>query len=183
MSVRDNVIVAVITTAGAIGGAGITNLDTIAQLVTGTETVTAEYSGYRPTGNFETEFRIFLEVSGVRATTEDLPDQLIDAQRNNLVTAFPGAQEEIDRILNLAREEQPEFSEIVDLFFPTYEKYYSVDEIQELNKFYSTELMQNMVKKSRVINAELAPILTSVQQDVMMRLTDRIVASESLSVR
>ena len=73
-------MVAIIGAVGLVVGAAISNMDKIGPAVRGTRTFTVEYEGYKPTGIFETEFRYYFEVSGLRSSIEDLQGQLIEAQ-------------------------------------------------------------------------------------------------------
>ena len=166
------------TTAALIGAIGlvlgtvVSNVDDIYQLLSGTKTITAEYSGYQPTGVFETELRYYYEVTGLRVAVVDLQERLIDSQVTLLTAEFPEDREEIERIANAVREESPQVSELIDVVVPIFEKYFTVEEIQELNRFYSTEIMQGTVSKQRLVNAEAAPILAELQQDLITRVTD-----------
>ena len=171
---RNSKTTALITAVGVIFGAAITNVDKIVRLAKGEQAVTAEYSDYRPTGVFETEFRYYYEVSGARADMEDLEGRLVEAQRQEAIEGGLGSEEEIDALLEILIREAPQFDEIMKLILPIYEKYYTVQEIQELNRFYSTAPMQDMVRKDRLINVELTPELVKLQQDYLDRVTPAI---------
>ena len=165
---------ALITAAGIVFGAAITNLDTVVRVVKGTQAVTAEYSGYRPTGRFETEFRYHLDISGARADMESFEAQFLEAFRQELVDEDPEAEDDIDALIDIITEEAPRFDEVLELMLPIYKRHYTVEEIQELNRFYSTAPMQNMVRKDSVINAELAPLIVRLQQDYIDRVAPAI---------
>ena len=171
---RNSRTTALITAAGVVFGATITNLDAIVRVVKGTEAVTAEYSGYRPTGVFETEFRYHYEVSGARADLEDLEDRFLEVVRQELINEDPESEEQINALIEVVTEEAPQFDEILELTLPIYERHYTVEDIQELNRFYSTVPMQDMVRKDRLINAELAPLLVQLQQDYIDRIAPAI---------
>ena len=49
----------------------------------------------------------------------------------------------------------PTFDERIAIILPVYSKYYTVAEIQNLIKLYSTEDMLNMSKRDDLINEEL----------------------------
>ena len=165
---------ALIGAGGAVVGALLSNVDDIYRLASRTETVTVQYSGYQPTGIFETELRYFYEVSGVRSTIEDMANRLLETRRIELITQFPERQEAIERALDAVREEVPHVSEIIDIMIPVFEKHYTVEEVQELNRFYSTEIMQNMARKQVLINPEIAPIIDELNQDTMARIEEHI---------
>lgn len=166
---------ALITAIGVVFGAAITNVDGLGRLVKGVQAVTAEYSGYAPTGVFETEFRYYYEVSGARADVEDFEDRVVEATRQELIQGDPQLEEEINALFEIMTEEAPQFDEVMELILPIYEAHYTVQEIQKLNRFYSTTPLQDMVRKDRLINAELAPVFVQLQQDYIERITPAIV--------
>ena len=161
---------AVITAVGIVLGAAITNLDTIVRLTKGVQAVTVEYSGYRPTGVFETEFRYYHEVSGARADMEDLEERLVQTLRQRWIESAPESIEQVDALIEIAVQEAPQFDEIIEMVLPIYERHYTVHEIQVLNRFYSTAAMQDMVRKDRLINVELAPVVVQLQQEYINRV-------------
>ena len=57
---------------------------------------------------------------------------------------------------------------------PVYQKHFSLTEIQESNKFYSTDVMQGMVKKTPLVAQDAAPIQTKILNDCMERLSARL---------
>ena len=67
-------------------------------------------------------------------------------------------------------EELPKFDSLVETFMPIYVKYYTLAEIQELNKFYSTDIMQQLVKTQPLIMQDAAPLFTKMYMDMQQRL-------------
>lgn len=169
------------TTAALIGAAGLV----LGAIVSNVGDIYRQFfppNNYRPTGVFETELRYYYEVSGARATIEDLQDQLIDSQVTLLLTQLPENRDVIERIANATREETPEFSEIIDVMAPIFERYFTVEEMQELNRFYSTEIIQGMIIKERLVNTEAAPIMAQMQQDIIRRIIDNFNTSTLESI-
>ena len=64
--------------------------------------------------------------------------------------------------------------DVIKNLLPVYKNYFSIEELQELNKFYSTEIMQNMTKKNVGLTIEAAPIQIKLMNDYQKRLNDRI---------
>lgn len=132
------------------------------------------YSGYEPTGDFETELRYYLEVSGFRKWATEYPAQFATSYENSLIAQQPKNAKAIHDIMDIAREQSPKYDDLVQMILPIYQKYYSIEELQELNKFYSTRAMQEMVKKLPLISQELAPIQSKLMQEQMGKLQLRL---------
>lgn len=129
---------------------------------------------YRATGNFETELRIYFEISGVRATMENMQQQLAYSYIIELTAQYPENVEIIDAVINAALEEAITFDEVIKKLLPVYRKYFTIQEIQELNKFYSTEIMQNMINKLPLLTQEVAPLQVELFQDFERRFETRL---------
>ena len=136
--------------------------------------VEAKYSGYRPTGNFETELRYYFEVAGVRQTMESMQAQLLGNIKADLLSKNPDDAAEIASIVEAAEKEAPKLDDILRDFVPVYQKHFSLQEIQELNKFYSTEIMQGLVKKMPLLTQDAAPIQVKMMNEFMKRFQSRL---------
>jgi len=66
----NEIIIAILGLVGVLATAVISNWD---KMFPNRGTVAARYEGYRPTGNFETELRYNLEVTGARKSFEGIP--------------------------------------------------------------------------------------------------------------
>lgn len=165
------IIIAALGLFGVLATGVLSNLD---KILPGRGVVKAEYAGYQPTGEFETELRYYLEISGTRKIVQSSIDTLLEALRAQLKAQHPTEGEDIDRFLSIAKEEQIRFDEIVDLVIPVYSRYFTVTEIQELNKFYSTRQMRDMTNKLPQIQKELAPLVTTVMMQTQQRVTRRL---------
>ena len=165
------ITVALISLVGLIAVAVITKYDGRS---TPTNTMQVTYSGYRPTSKFDTEFRYFIDVSGTRAAVESMQSTVVDQIRNIAISQHPNRVEEINSIFETALKEAPTLDEIVQKYLPVYRKHFTVREIQELNKFYSTEIMQNMVTKLPVIQHEVQPLMAELLQEYQTALMSRL---------
>ena len=67
--------------------------------------------------------------------------------------------------MNTALEAGPTFDETVAAEVPIYAKYYTVAEIQELNRFYSTEIMQQYLKKEPLVQQETTRAIVKLVTD------------------
>ncbi|WP_400171964.1 DUF2059 domain-containing protein [Pseudomonas caricapapayae] len=152
---RVKIVGVIMGVVGTLGTALFNNWD---KLFHEQDTVQATYSGYRPTGNFETEFRYYLEVSGARATMEYMQQQMSQAAKADLIAKRPEDAELIIKYADRMTKEAPRFEDVIKSLMPLYQKHFSLTEIQELNKFYSTDVMQGLVKKQPLLIQEAIPI-------------------------
>jgi hypothetical protein len=80
--------------------------------------------------------------------------------------------------MTVAIEMQPTYDQVVKTILPVYQKYFTIPELQELNKFYSTEAMQNMSAKLPLIMQDLRPIqvkqMHELQQKFLAKLTETL---------
>ena len=77
-------------------------------------------------------------------------------------------------MIDILSEESLSLDDVIKAYMPVYKKYYTIEELQELNKFYSTDLMQSMVKKNPSIAQELAPIQMELLTDHAEKLKKRL---------
>jgi hypothetical protein len=157
-SANAQITIAIIGLVGVLATALVSNWDKLFQ---DRGVVTARYEGYRPTGNFETELRYFLEVTGNRKLYESLPKQSINAviSQDPRLSQDPKGAEELKEMFEHA---MVRFDEVVQAMLPIYSKYFSLTDLQRLNKFYSTEEMQNLVNKQPMLLQEVMPIIAKM---------------------
>ena len=146
----------IITTVGVIAVALFANWDKVFPEKDETKEI---YKSYRITGDYETEVRIFFEVSGLRQAIETQFEQEEQIIRDLLSADMKGEGAEVkkeflDKIIKLLKEEMGNHEKHLKKMLPIYRKYYSIEEIQELNKFFSTEIMQSRRKKDALVQKE-----------------------------
>lgn len=162
------IVVAIIGVVGVIVTAVLSNWD---KLFRKDEIIQAKVTGdYRPTGNFETELRYYFEVSGTRAATESMQQQILQNQKIVLLSANPEDAETINSRFDTITKEAIRFEDVIKALLPVYQKYFTLNEIQELNKFYSTEVMQRMVAKMPLVAQDSAPTQVKLLNDYYQRL-------------
>lgn len=137
------------------------------------------FIGYRLTDDFETELRYYIEVSGTRKTIESMQEQVLNQEKMQLLQQYPADSEKTERLFQIIKEEAITVDEVVKEMIPIYKNHFTLEEIQELNKFYSTEIMQSMIKKMPLVNQEFAPIQLRMMKDYYKRVYARIVAELS----
>jgi hypothetical protein len=170
-SKKNEITIAIIGLIGILLTGVLSNWD---KIFPDPEVIIVSFSGYRETGNFETELRYYFEVSGVRATMENMQQQLANSFKIELTAQYPENREEIDAVINVALKEAITLDEVIKKLLPVYRKHFTVQEIQELNRFYSTEIMQNMINKMPLLTQEMAPLQVELFQDFERRFETRL---------
>lgn len=168
---RNEIAIAIIGLTGVLATAVFSNWD---KMFPPESVIEARYSGYRPTGNFETELRYFYEVSGTRATVDYMMDELMGAMKTQFISQYPADAKEIDAVMKVVAEETASIDSIISESVPIYRKHFTIEQIQELNKFYSTEIMQDMINKMPLVVKDFAPIQMKLMQDTQNRVISRM---------
>jgi len=169
----NEVIVAIVGVVGVIVTAVLSNWD---KMFPDKNKITAKVKGYTPTGNYETELRTFFNVSGTRAVIENMTFQLLQQMMLQTIQQYPEDAEEITMIFRTIAEESVTLDDVIRKLLPIYQKYYSIENLQELNRFYSTEIMQQMVKHCQAMAVESAPLqleLINENQEKIFFLIER----------
>jgi hypothetical protein len=165
---ESTIVVAIIGLVGVLATALFSNWDKLfGNVVQARATRT-------PTDNFETELRYYFEVSGTRAATESMQQQMIQNQKLDLLSMYPQDAEMINREFDAIAREAIRFEDVIKALLPVYQKHFTLGEIQELNKFYSTDVMRGMVTKMPLITQEAAPIQVRLLSDYFQRLGERL---------
>lgn len=164
-------IIALIGLVGVVVTAVLSNWD---KLFGKKPKVQAAYSGYRPTGDFETELRYYFDVSGTRRTMESMQDQVLLNAKMELISKEPSDAAEIEKVFEAIKDEAIRVDDVIAEMTPIYKEHFTVEEMQELNKFYSTDVMQKMSHKYPLLVQDAAPILVRMQNDFECRLEARL---------
>lgn len=165
----NEIIVAVIGLVGGVVVAVLSNWDKLFHNM-----VTAKVSDYTPSGDFETEVRHFVELSGVRAQTVQMVEQVLASQENALLAQYPDEGEDVRTAFRIAREQSAKWDDFISVLIPIWRKYYEVSDVEELNRFYSTKPMRSFVAKSPHIANDYMPIMMDVVARSQQRVSDMI---------
>src|SRR5262245_56581965 len=125
-SKRNEIIIAVLALIGVLATAILSNWD---KFFPKQNIVQAQYSGYRPTGNFETEYRYFFDVSGSRAAAESLKQQLTQNMKASLLSQNPGDAEMIAKLFDAGTKEDISIDDIIREFLPVYQKHFTLRKV------------------------------------------------------
>ena len=74
----------------------------------------------------------------------------------------------------IIESEAIKLDDVIRQVLPIYQKHFTLAELQELNKFYSTEVMQGMVKKLPLITQDAAPGQMKMLNEYLERVFSRI---------
>lgn len=170
-SKRGEIIIAIIGMLGVALTGVFSNWD---KIFPKQNVVQATYSGYRPTGNFETEFRYYFDVSGSRQGLESMQRQLLINAKNAALTQNPTDAENIEKAFQIIEREAIKLDDVIREILPIYENHFTLVELQELNKFYSTEAMQAMVKKLPLVTQDAAPGQLRMMNEYLERVSSRL---------
>ena len=167
----NEVIIAAIGAIGVIATAVFSNWD---KMFPKPNVIKTTFSGYQATGDFETELRYFFEVSGTRKALEAQTEQVLQNYRIQLLRENPEGGREINEIIDAIEEEAITVDEAIKKMLPAYKDNLTVEEVQEMNKFYSSKIMQSMTKKLEGLAQDVAPLQIELQQDYQRRIDERI---------
>ncbi|MCE5983160.1 MULTISPECIES: DUF2059 domain-containing protein [unclassified Pseudomonas] len=165
-----------IAVIGLLGGMATALLSNWDKIFATEGVVKAAYSGYRPTGDFETELRYYIEVVGFRKLVESTQRELAKRARLELLLAHPEEAKSINAYFDLVAQEGLKFEDVFQEVLPVYQRHFTVGQIQALNKFYSTEVMQDMVRKTPLLAHELMPIQSKMINAYSQRIQERFSA-------
>jgi hypothetical protein len=167
----NEVTIAIIGLAGVLVTAFLSNWE---KMFPKKNEVKVTFSGYHQSNDFETELRYYFLISGARKMLENMTLQLSINQRASLIQEYPEDADGINKIMDASLEEAITVDDVIKNLLPVYKNYFSIEELQEMNKFYSTEIMQNMVKKMPGLTIEAAPVQVELINDFQSRLNTRI---------
>jgi hypothetical protein len=141
---KGEIIIAIIGLIGVISTALISNWDKVSgqpQLA-----IQQIKQGYEPTGDLEIELRYLYEVTGTRKMIKNLKQMYYQKMMTEGLT-----QEEANEILAAF----PDENKMIDVTINVMKKYMTLEEVQALNQFYSTEVMRNYQKKLPVMTSDM----------------------------
>jgi hypothetical protein len=93
---KPEILVAIIGLMGVLITALISNVD---KIFPKGQVVTATYTGYRPTGNFETELRCLMEVNGTRNNMISMQKNFENSIKMNMIQQYPQDAKNINKYI------------------------------------------------------------------------------------
>ena len=95
----------------------------------------------------EIEIRRTLELTGVKKLMEQIKSQMIAQMRSDMKEVLP--DEFWTKI-----EKKMDVSELIEKLIPLYDKYYSLEDLRALNKFYASDVGQRVIATAPKIMKE-----------------------------
>lgn len=86
----------------------------------------------------------------------------------------PTNAELINKFFDVMAKEPIRIDDFLKELLPVYERHFSLREIQELNKFYSTDLMRGMVRVLPLVMQESVLIAIKLMNEYEQRLEERM---------
>lgn len=162
------ILVALIAAASGVGGTLLTNWS---KIFPPKDTQQVKVAGYSPTDDYEIELRYYLNITGARDSIAAMNDLNVEKVLRPIIEErFADHPELVERAIEIIRRELHIFDSFIPKAAKIYEKYIPLETIQELNRFHSTDVMQQMRKKQPHIFDETAAVAMSLVEANMARV-------------
>ena len=162
------IAIAIISAGGALGVGYMTNWD---KFNPPTNVVKSTYAGYTPTGDPQVELRYFFEVNGMRGVLKGLQSEMLSPYRQRLEVQYKDKPELAAELFKVMSDDfEIQYDQVLNAHIPIAAKYFTVAEIQELNKFYSTPAMREFIRKAPLLTKEYGPMVTTLAQQAEERI-------------
>ena len=102
---------------------------------------------------------------------------IFDLARKQMIAVDPSGKQG-DRLVEWMRENSLSYDQVVSDLIPIWKKHMTLEQVQELNKFYSTPVMREMVRDMPYVTAEFGPILQQHMVDMQERLMKAMLSGE-----
>lgn len=171
---RKEIIIAVIGLIGVSVTALLSNWD---KLYPKENVITTSYTGYTQTEDPKSEFRYFMEITGVRDQMLTMQRGLLAQEKIQLAELFKDNPELLDKFYSIIDEELPHLNErLIASYIQIASQYFTLEEVQELNKFYSTPVMREMIRRQPLLAKtyiqEVGPISTDFEKRLEYRFSE-----------
>ena len=132
----------------------------------------------KPTDNFDTEARYFFDISGIRATLETMLKKSTGNALKQMECTFselPASDPSLWNEVNKAVQgEKITADEIITVLVPVYRKHVSLEEMQELNKLYSSGVLEIISGRLPAITEDELLAFADLQKDALLSYARRI---------
>ena len=169
---RSEILIAVVGLTGVLITGTLSNWD---KLFPPPNVVKSTFSGYQPTGDPQIELRYFTEVTGMRDNIKQMQTGMLEHFRKQAEKELSYNPEMVAKVFKIIETEAAsQYDEVVNSYVPIASKYFSVAEIQELNKFYSTPVMRELLRKQPLMAKEFIPVAMESAQKSQERMMNKI---------
>jgi hypothetical protein len=173
LSTRKNeIVIAVIGLLGVLGTAVFSNWD---KLHPPANQVKATFTGYAPTGDPQVELRYFFEVTGMRGLMQGMQTEMLAHFKQQVDDQYKDRPELAAELMKVMSEEiEAQYDQVLNAYIPIASKHFSVAEIQELNKFYSTPPMREMTRRAPLLTKEFMPSVMTLAKKSQERVEPKV---------
>jgi hypothetical protein len=171
---KNEIAIAIIGLVGIMVTAGFSNWD---KIFSPKNVIQSSYTGYAPTGDAQVELRYFSEITGMRGLVRGMQAEMLASSKVEIETQFKDKPEMAKELLKALDEEMElQYDQILNIYIPIASKYFSVAELQDLNKFYSTPAMREMTRKGPLMNKEYMsaamPLIAKSKDRIQVKVED-----------
>lgn len=171
---RNEIVIALIGLLGVLSTAVFSNWDKINPPP---NEVKATFSGYAPTGDPQVELRYFFEITGMRTLMQGMQAEMLAHFKQQIAAELGDKPELAAELVKVMSEElEAQYDQVLNAYIPIASKHFSVAEIQELNKFYSTPPMREMTRRMPLMTKEYMPLVMAMAQKSQERIAPKLQA-------
>lgn len=124
------------------------------------------------------DIKHFISVSGGNVLGREMLKGLLGFYFMNMRKSFPGVSEDVFRDIRKIMEEEANIDELILMFVPIYDKYYTQDEIREMTMFFESPVGKKMTVNSRSVvmeSMEMSKIWgRELREKAMPRIKERL---------
>lgn len=161
------VLVAIVGAIGTAFGALMGNWD---KIFNKDKVLVDKIEGYTPTDDFEIEFRMLCELTGLREEINNNYKWEKEKYIEQLVKSGKLKKKNVDQFKKKAESVEYTLDQFVNKILPVYQKEYTLKELHKLNKYWSSKSMRNFILKGKVIWQETNPIQHGIVNDLHKQL-------------
>lgn len=147
----ENVKIACIAGICTVLGAGLSNIKDISDFLT----------NRKESGDINVELRHFIEVSGIRTSFEEMDK--IKSEQYRLKYQIP------EDTANCLLDFEVKGNEIIEMIVDVMKKHTTLEQVQEMNEFYSTPSMKSYLKEQPAITKDIMDGFDKLYERLNMR--------------
>ena len=169
---REALIAGVFTVLAASVSALLSNWDELFS-----QTISVTYDR-QPTDDFGTETRYYLDISGIRESLEVTLDKSLDGSLKQMECSYLHFSQSDpllwQEVYDAIHGERITADQIIASMVPVYEKHFSLSEMQELNRLYSSGLLRAVSGRTTALTEDLLLTISKLRQDGLTSYARRI---------
>jgi len=171
---KKEILIAIIGLIGIIAAAFISSWD---KIFPDPYEITTSYSNYKATQDIEIELRIFFKKSGIENNIRELESikmkLLNESLEQNLKRKYAN-KKEVALTNKVIIDGQISTDEIINSMITIYKDYFTLNEVQEINKLLSTKTMQMMKDNLIIANKHYFPLNFEINKNNSAKINEQI---------